>query len=116
MSVTIHYNDAWESIPLEFADSVLEFFYQDLQQTHPLREYDLFPLAKCWRKYKYLVTEKDPSSELLWVLDFEKKKRVKGKTCYYFKQMETQKELDLILQEDYEWWVQYMKDAGAWEE
>ena len=23
---------------------------------------------------------------------------------------------DLILKEDYEWWVQYMKDAGAWEE
>ena len=116
MSVTINYNDAWESIPFEFVDSVIEFFYEDLQPTHPLREYDLFPMAKCWRRYKYLVTEKDPDSELIWILDFDKKKRIKGKTCYYFKQIKTQEELDLILQEDYEWWVQYMKDAGAWEE
>jgi hypothetical protein len=33
---------------------------------------------------------------------------------YYFKRIETQEELDAMLQADYEWWVQYMKDAGAW--
>jgi tripartite-type tricarboxylate transporter receptor subunit TctC len=44
----------------------------------------------------------------------DRKKRVRGKTCYYFKRIETQQELDAMLQADYEWWVQYMKDAGAW--
>ena len=43
-----------------------------------------------------------------------KKKRIKGKTCYFFKQIDTQEELDSMLKSDYEEWVQYMKDAGAW--
>jgi hypothetical protein len=46
----------------------------------------------------------------------DKKKRIKGKTCYWFKRLESQDELDRILDEDLQWWVQYMKDAGAWEE
>jgi tripartite-type tricarboxylate transporter receptor subunit TctC len=38
------------------------------------------------------------------------------KTGYYFKRIETQAELDALLRADYEDWVQYRKDAGAWEE
>ncbi|MDZ7759122.1 MAG: hypothetical protein U5L00_02560 [Desulfovermiculus sp.] len=98
---------------MELADDYMAFFDQVLQATHPLRAYELFPIAKCWRKEKYLVEEKDPS-DLLWVLDLEKKKRIKGKTCYYFKQLKTQEELDALLLADLEEWVQYMKDAGAW--
>ncbi len=109
----INYNDAWESIPLEFVDDVIEFFNRELQPTHPLRTFKLFPLAKCWRKYKYLIEEEEPSDNL-WVLDMDKKKRIKGKTSYYFKRIETQEEIDAILQSDYEDWVQDMKDAGAW--
>ena len=109
----INYNDAWESIPLECVDDVIEFFNRELQPTHPLRSFKLFPIAKCWRRYKYLVEEEDPS-DLLWVLDMQRKKRIRGKTCYYFKRMETQEELDAMLRADYEAWVQYMKDAGAW--
>ena len=45
-----------------------------------------------------------------------KKKRIKGKTCYYFKKFDSQVELDAMMQSDYEAWVQYMKDAGAWNE
>ena len=44
----------------------------------------------------------------------ERRKRIKGKTCYYFKRRETQAELDAVLQADFEEWVRYMKDAGAW--
>ncbi len=71
----IHYNDAWESVPLEFVDDVIAFFEANLQATHPLRQYKLFPIAKCWRKYKYLIEEEEPT-EKLWVLDMENKKRV----------------------------------------
>jgi len=46
----------------------------------------------------------------------DKRKKIKGKTCYWFKRIETQEELDQILDEDLQWWIQYMKDAGAWEE
>ena len=115
MNIEIPLNDAWESIPFEFVDELIAFFDDVLQPAHPLRDYDLYPEAKCWRKEKYLVAEKDPS-ELLWILDLQKKKRVKGKTCYYFKLIKSQEELDAICQDDQNWWVQYMKDAGAWEE
>jgi hypothetical protein len=113
MQPRIRYNDAWESIPLEYVDDILEFFDRSLQPTHPLRSFKLFPVAKCWRKYKYLIEEEDPS-DLLWVLDMDRKKRIRGKTCYFFKRMETQEELDAMLRDDHEAWVQYMKDAGAW--
>ena len=82
MQPTITYNDSWDSIPLECVDSVIEFFDYKLQPTHPLRSFKLFPLAKCWRKDKYLIEEEEPS-DLLWVLDMDLKKRIRGKTCYY---------------------------------
>jgi hypothetical protein len=113
VQLQITFNDAWESIPLDRVDEVLEFFDGELQPTHPLRSFKLFPVAKCWRKYKFLIEEDDPGDNL-WVLDMDQKKRIRGKTCYYFKRMETQAELDAMLRADYEWWVQYMKDAGAW--
>jgi len=114
VQLQITFNDAWESIPLDRVDEVLEFFDGELQPTHPLRSFKLFPVAKCWRKYKFLIEEDDPGDNL-WVLDMDQKKRIRGKTCYYFKRMETQAELDAMLRADYEWWVQYMKDAGAWQ-
>jgi hypothetical protein len=114
MQPKIKFNDAWESIPLACADDVIAFFDRELQATHPLRKYKLFPVAKCWRRYKYLVEEEEPS-DLLWVLDMDRKKRIQGKTCYYFKLIETHEELDAMLRADYDAWVQYMRDAGAWE-
>jgi hypothetical protein len=62
------------------------------------------------------LIEKENASDLLWVLDMHKKKRIKGKTCYYFKRIESQEELDSMMMSHYADWVQYMKDAGAWEE
>jgi hypothetical protein len=114
MQPKITYNAAWESIPLSAVDGIIDFFNRELQPGHPLRSFKLFPVAKCWRRFKYLVEEEEPS-DLLWVLDMDRKKRIRGKTCYYFRLLETQDELDAMLQADYEWWVQYMKDAGAWE-
>lgn len=111
----INYNDAWEMIPLDFVDNVIEFFDIRLQPTHPLRQYKLFPVAKCCRKHKYLVEEEVPTDKL-WCLDFERKRRIKGKTCYYFKLIKSQEELDEILERDFRNWVQYMKEMGAWNE
>ena len=54
------------------------------------------------------------SMQPMWILDMGRRKRIRGKTCYYFKLIENQEELDAILKADYEAWVQYMKDAGAW--
>jgi hypothetical protein len=71
------------------------------------------PRRKVLAKEQNLVEEEDPS-DILWVLDMHRKKRIRGKTCYYFKRLETQEELDAMLRADYEAWVQYMKDAGAW--
>lgn len=113
MQPKISFNDAWGSVPLEYVDDVIDFFNRELQLTHPLRSFKLFPVAKCSRRYKYLVEEEDPS-DILWVLDMERKMRIRGKTCYYFKRIETQEELDTLLRADYEAWVQSMKDAGAW--
>ena len=96
-------------------DGIREFFEQRLQPSHPLREYDLYPVAKVERTYKFLVEEME-SSDKLWVLDFDKKKRVKSKTCYYFKLIESQAELDALMKEDLETWKQFMKDCGAWED
>lgn len=114
MKPEITYNAAWESIPFDCVDDVIEFFNRELQPTHPLRSFKLFPVAKCWRRYKYLVEEEQPS-DMLWVLDMDRKKRIRGKTCYYSKRLETQEELDAMLRADYEAWMQYMKDAGAWQ-
>ena len=109
-------NDAWELIPLEYADDFIAFFNNNLQPHHPLRDYDLFPVAKCWQRERYLIEEEKPSDKL-WVLDFEKrKKRYRGKSIYWYSLIKTQEELDALLKEDYEQWVKYMKAAGAWVE
>ena len=113
MQPLIKYNDAWEMISLDGVDDVIDFFKRNLQPSHPLKAYKLFPIAKCWRKYKYLV-EEEVSSDFLWVLDMDRKVRIHGKTCFYFKRMETQEELDALLKADLESWVQQMKDMGAW--
>jgi hypothetical protein len=113
MSIKVGFNDAWESIPLEFADDVLKFFDTKLQPNHPLRACELSPLAKRWRKRRYLVEELK-SRDLLWVLDFDRRMRIKGKTFCYFKRIETQEEFDALLKADHDEWVQEMKDAGAW--
>lgn len=114
MQLQITFNDAWDSIPLEHVDDAIAFLEHRLQPTHPLRAFKLSPVAKCWRKDKYLIEEQDPS-DILWVLDMDRRKRIQGRTCYYFKRIETQEELDGMLKADHETWVQYMKDAGAWE-
>lgn len=113
MKPRITFNDAWESIPLECVDDVIDFFNHKLRPTHPLPAFKLFPIAKRWRSYKYLVEEEEPSDHL-WVLDLDRKRRIRGKLCHHFKLLESQEELDAMLQADHQWWVQYMKDAGAW--
>lgn len=115
MTPVIKWNDAWESVPPEYADDIAMHIKSDLQQSHPLRQVEFIPVAKLWRKWKYLL-EDVSDSEALWLLDMDKKKRFKGKTCYWFKKMESQEELDEILRNDLQWWIQYMKDAGAWNE
>lgn len=113
MPIKIHYNDAWESVPLAFVDDAINYLNRKLQPAHPLRSFKLFPLAKCWRRNRYLIEEEEPSDNL-WLLDLDQKKRIQGKTCYYYKRIESQEEFEEILRVDFEAWVQTMKDAGAW--
>ena len=42
--------------------------------------------------------------------------KIRGKAFFYFKQLKTQEEIDILFQADLEEWIQDMKDAGAWEE
>ena len=114
MQPKITYNDALGIYSVGVRGRRHTVLQARLQPTHPLRAFKLFPIAKCWRRYRYLVEEEEPS-DLLWVLDLDRKKRIRGKTCYYFKRLETQEELDALLETDYQAWVQYMKDAGAWQ-
>jgi len=113
MALSIKWNDAWESVPFEYADEIAARIKDDMQPAHPLKKMEFTPVAKLWRRWKYLL-ESDDDSATLWLLDMHKKKRIKGKTCYWFKKLTAQDELDAVLQEDLKWWVQYMKDAGAW--
>jgi len=39
-------------------------------------------------------------------LDFGRRKRIRDKTCYDFKRMETQEELNAVMKADYEKWDQ----------
>ncbi len=96
---TVEFDDAWESIPLEYVDDVLAYLDQVLQPTRPLRAFKLFRVVECWRKEKYLVEKEEPS-DLPWIMDMEKKKRIRWKTCFCFKRLETQEELDAMLQAD----------------
>lgn len=57
MALSIKWNDAWESIPLEFASEVIERIREDLQTSHPLRDVDFFPAAKLWRRWRYLLED-----------------------------------------------------------
>lgn len=115
MPLLIHWNDAWESVPLEYASELATHLKEALHASHPLREVDFFPVAKLWRQRKYLLEVTD-DPEQLWLLDMHKKKRIKGKSYNWFRRIESQKELDRMLSDDLRWWVQYMKDAGAWHE
>ena len=115
MKLIINWNDAWESVPLEYATTIAERIKEDLEPSHPLCGLAIYPVAKLWRRWKYLLEdENDPHT--LWLLDMQKKKRFEGKTVYWFKRIEDQKELDQILYDDLQNWIEYMKDAGAWEE
>jgi len=115
MRLLIHYNDAWESIPLIFSDDIADRIRADLQPSHPLHQVDFFPVAKVERKWRYFLEVEDCPEEL-WLLDMHKKKRVKGKTLYYFRKIASQEELDRIIRDDLDEWVRYMKSSGAWNE
>jgi hypothetical protein len=96
MPLLIHWNDAWESVPLEYADKLAVHLKEALHASHPLRKADFFPVAKLCRQRKYLLEVTD-KPEQLWLLDMHKKKRIKGKTCHWFRHIESQEELDGML-------------------
>lgn len=69
MQPKITFNDAWEMIPLDCVDLVIDFFDHKLQPTHPLRAFQLFPIAKCSRRDKYLVEEEQSNNNLNGLLE-----------------------------------------------
>ena len=111
----IRLNHAWDDIPMEFVDDVLEYLQARLQPTHPLKGRKLFPVARRDRRDKLLL-EDDDDGQSVWILDFEAKRRIKGRMCFDCRQLQTQEDFDKMMSEEYEDWVQQMKDAGAWDE
>ena len=111
----IELNDAWDGIPLDCVDECISFLHARLGQGHPLLQHKFFPLAKKWRQHQYII-EHDDDADLVWFLDLTKKRRIKGKMLYAFKQLNTEEEIQSMLDKDYEAWVEYMKSAGAWDE
>jgi hypothetical protein len=110
--VKIHLNDAFDPIPLEALDIVIEFLDETLQPTHRLRDRHISPLAKRCLNDRYLLEDSRDSS--VWVLDLQRKHRINGRTCYYSKQFRSQEELDGMLEIEYQDWVREMKDEGLW--
>lgn len=48
MALSIKWNDAWESVPLAYANEIADRIRSDLQPSHPLHRIDFLPVAKLW--------------------------------------------------------------------
>lgn len=113
--MNLQLDDAWDFIPLEFVDDALAFIQNRLQPDHPLKGRELFPVARRFRQDKYLLEDNNDPAMIL-ILNLGRKRRSRGATIYDFKEIRTQEELDTMMRAEYEEWVQFMKDAGAWSE
>ena len=101
--------DPWQMVPLEVVDDALAYLDQKLQASHPLREHKLFPFLKredtqIWILNKY---EDDGTT---WLLDLTKKKRIKGRTCYIYRQLANDAELEALIQKDHQEWLEQFPD------
>ena len=112
-AIRLGFNDGWEGTWSEHADGILEYIDARLQPGHPMRKTQWYPASKLWRRHTYIL-EKKKHDGTFWLLDFHRRKRVQGKSFVYFKQIEDQAEMDEILRKGLEYWVQEMKDRGAW--
>lgn len=107
----VTYNDAWESVYR--TDVVAEQIVHSLEPQHPLRSISFTPLAKLWRRETFII-EQDDDTGKNWLLDFHRRSRRNGKRIVFFRTIKDQADMDTILHDGLKWWVQYMKDAEAW--
>jgi hypothetical protein len=93
--------DPWKMVPLEVVDSALAFLDAYLQPHHPLRQYKLFPMLKREDAQIWVIT-KDDHDGTIWLLDLTKKRRLKGRTIYDYRQLADDDELKALIQRDHE--------------
>jgi len=107
----VTHNDAWESVYR--ADVVSDQIKHSLELQHPLRSFPFTPLAKLWRRETFIIKQ-DDNADKYWLLDFHRRSKRNGKRIVFFRVIKDQADMHTILQDGLEWWMQYMKDAGAW--
>ena len=108
-------SDAWDDIWLEAADSHIGYIRSYLEESHPLTEIYIFPIAKRMREEVYIIEDNDNRGRF-WLLDLNKRKRIKGKSYVWFSEFKSQEEIDGLMKEDYLKWIEYAKSIGAYEE
>lgn len=97
--------EPWQMVPLEFADDAIAFLKAKLQPHHPLQEYALFPFLKREDRQIWIV-EKEDDDGTTWLLDLTRKRRLKGRTIYAFRQLADNDELEQLIQQDHQEWIE----------
>jgi hypothetical protein len=101
--------DPWLMVPLEVVDAALEFLEARLQPHHPLREQSMFPMLKREDAQIWVVT-KEEDDGTMWLLDLTKKRRLKGRTIYSYRQLDGDDDLQALIQQDHQLWLDSFPD------
>jgi len=103
--------EPWQMVPLAVVDDALAYLDQSLQPTHPLREHRLFPFLKREDAPIWILTKQEDDGST-WLLDLTRKKRIKGRTCFAFRSLADDAELEALIQHDHEQWLAQFDDDG----
>ena len=101
--------DHWQMVPLEVVDDALAFLDARLQPHHPLRDYKLFPMLKREDAQIWVIT-KDDHDGTIWLLDLTKKRRIKGRSIYHYRELADDDELKALIQQDHQTWLDSFPD------
>jgi hypothetical protein len=101
--------EPWQMVPLEYADDAIAFLKAKLQPHHPLQEQELFPFLKREDRQTWIV-EKEKDDGTTWLLDLTQKRRLKGRTIYAFRELVDSDELEQLIQNDHQQWLDQFDD------
>lgn len=99
----------WQMVPLGVVDDALAYLDYRLQPHHPLREHKLFPFLKREDAQIWVIT-KDEDDGTTWLLDLTKKRRFRGRTIYHYRQFADDDELEAMIQQDHQSWLDSFPD------
>lgn len=101
--------EPWQMVPLEYADDAIAFLKAKLQPHHPLQEHALFPFLKREDQQTWIV-EKEEDDGTTWLLDLTQKRRLKGRTIYAFRELVDSDELEQLIKDDHQQWLDQFDD------